>query len=335
MRNSKRSKRKLKERAAIFSEAGFTLIEMMAAFVILIIAMTAAYATFEFQHASFTVQNRVAETQQNLRAAIEVMSRDIRLAGYGIPSQVGLPPGLLPNGDNTIRNLSPLNRTTGPDELYIMYLYDMDANSPPTTLTSPMPNQSAEINVGSVTGFSIGDLVIISNGLTADMFEVTQVQAASLKLQHNPGGSAREYNSPGGHSLWPAGGYGTGSTVAKVRFVRYFIDNVTDPAHPTLMLDKMTGPAPQPLADDIEDMQFQFGLDTNGDFIVDTTAVNSPTAAQIPQIRQVRVMLSARTRMPERKWQEVRPAMGDRAAGAAADQYRRRTIDVAIDLRNP
>jgi hypothetical protein len=82
-------------------------------------------------------------------------------------------------------------------------------------------------------------------------------------------------------------------------------------------------------------MQFQYGLDTTGDFVVDTTGVNSPNAAQILQIRQVRVMLSARTRNPERKWQEVRPAMGDRAAGSAADGYRRRTIDVATDLRNP
>ena len=46
MRNSKRSKRNAKGRAAGFSEAGFTLVEMMAAFVILFIAMTAAYATF-------------------------------------------------------------------------------------------------------------------------------------------------------------------------------------------------------------------------------------------------------------------------------------------------
>src|SRR4030042_4324050 len=106
MRNSQYPQRKAK-RAGIFSEEGFTLIEMMSAFVILIIAMTAAYATFEFQHASFTVQNRVAETQQNLRSAMEMLSRDIMLAGYGIPAEVKLPAGLLPTRDNTIRTLDP------------------------------------------------------------------------------------------------------------------------------------------------------------------------------------------------------------------------------------
>ena len=328
MRNSQYPQRKAK-RAGIFSEEGFTLIEMMSAFVILIIAMTAAYATFEFQHASFTVQNRVAETQQNLRSAMEMLSRDIMLAGYGIPAAVNLPAGLLPSGDNTIRTIDPRNSTTTADQIVLLYTYDMDANLPPTTLSANMGAYNNTISVTSTNGFANGDYIIVTNGTSADLFQITAAITDNTTLPHNTSG----VNALASHAAFP--GYTVGATVSKARFVRYFIDT-TDPAHPTLMLDKMVaGVQPQPLADDIEDMQFQYGLDTNGDFIVDTTAVNSPTAAQIPQIRQVRVMLSARTRMPERKWQEVRPAMGDRAAGAAADQYRRRTIDVAIDLRNP
>ena len=65
--------------------------EVMSALVILAIAMTAVFATFISQQKSFTVQNRVAEMQQNLRQAVEYMSRDIRLAGYGIPDNVTIP----------------------------------------------------------------------------------------------------------------------------------------------------------------------------------------------------------------------------------------------------
>ena len=329
MRNSQCFPRKAKGRAAGFSEAGFTLVEMMAAFVILFIAMTAAYATFEFQHASFTVQNRVAETQQNLRSAMEVLGRDIMLAGYGIPAAVNLPAGLLPSGDNTIRTIDPLNSTTTADQIVLLYTYDMDASLPPTTLSANMGAYNNTINVASTNGFANGDYIIVTNGTSADLFQITAAITDNTTLPHNTSG----VNALASHAAFP--GYTVGATVSKARFVRYFIDT-TDPAHPTLMLDKMVaGVSPQPLADDIEDMQFQYGLDTNGDFVVDTTAVNVPTAAQIPQIRQVRVWLSARTRMADRKWQEVRPAMGDRAAGSAADGYRRRTIDVAIDLRNP
>ena len=312
-------------------KGGFSLVEVMSALVILGIAMTAAYATFEFQHSSFTVQNHVAEAQQNLRAALEVLSRDIRLAGYGIPAPVNLPPGLLPTGDNTIRNIRPLNATTGADEIYILYRYDMDASLPPTTTSSGMANYTDVLNVASVSGFARGDLILVDDDTAADLFEVTQTPAAPT-LDHDVGGSVNQYNSLAAHN--PMGSYAVGDTVSKARFVRYFIDNVTDPNHPTLMVDRMTGAA-QPLADDIEDMQFQYGLDTDGDFVVDNV-VNAPTAAQVPQIKQVRVFLSARTRMTEKGWQDGRPALADRAAGPT-DGYRRRVIQngILIDLRNP
>ena len=73
------------------SEAGFSLIEVMSALVILAIALTAVFATFISQQRSFTVQNRVAEMQQNLRQAVEYMSRDIRMAGSGFPTTSPFP----------------------------------------------------------------------------------------------------------------------------------------------------------------------------------------------------------------------------------------------------
>ena len=312
-----------------FLVAGFTLIEVMVAMIILGIVVIAAYATFQFQHASFTVQNRVAEAQQNLRSTLEIMSRDIRMAGYGIPQAVNLPPGLLPTGDNTIRNIRPLNRTTGADEIYILYMYDMDSSLPPTTAPAGMGVYANSLTVASVSGFWKGDIVLISDGLNADMFEVTQVPV-SPTLDFAVGGSTNLYNSLAAHTPFP--GYAAPTTVSKARFVRYFIDT-TDPDHPTLMLDTMTGSA-QPLADDIEDMQIQYGLDTDGDFVVDSV-VNSPTAAQIPQVKQVRLFLSARTRMSEKGWQDARPALADRAGGPT-DSYRRRAIQngIVIDLRN-
>jgi type IV pilus assembly protein PilW len=332
MGNADRTMRKSKKRAGRFAEAGFTLIEVMSAMVILGIAMAAAYATFQLQHGSFTVQNRVAETQQNLRSVLEIMGRDIRLAGYGIPTQVKLPDGILPSGDNTIRNICALNRTTGADEIYLLYMYDMDGSLPPSTVSGGMASYTAVLNVASTAGFAKGDLILVSNGVESDMFEVTQV--VSPALNHDVGGSINLFNSPAAHTFFPASGYAGGDTVSKARFVRYFIDNVTDPDHPTLMLDRMTGVA-QPLADDIEDMQIQYGLDTNADFVVDAW-VNSPTSAQISQVKQARMFLTARTRMPERGWQDAgRPALADRAAGAP-DGYRRRIVNgIVIDLRNP
>lgn len=68
------------------SQFGFSLLELMVASaigVIAILAMTMLYR--QGMNALFVVTQR-AETQQNMRAAIELMTKDIGLAGSGLPS---------------------------------------------------------------------------------------------------------------------------------------------------------------------------------------------------------------------------------------------------------
>ena len=305
------------------SEAGFSLIEVMAALVILAIALTAVFATFISQQKSFTVQNRVAEMQQNLRQAVEYMSRDIRMAGYAIPDNVTIPTNIVAAGVTSLRSLYAKDNTTGPDQIYILYLFDMDANQPRASdNASGGPYNGASITVATTAGFlTTGrELVLITDGTTADLYETSAAGGTTLTFA---GGYT--YNS--GHSK----SYPFPSTVAKARFVRYFIDSTTDPTHPTLMVDRMGGAAAQPLADDIEDMQLTYGLDTNGDGNVDTWT-SSPAIPS--QIRQIRLQFIARTRLPEAGWSETRPALGNRAAGTTPDGYRRRTYDIVIDVRN-
>ena len=63
-------------------QKGFTLIELMIALVLGAIVIGAIYSTYIVQQRSYTVQETVAEMQQNIRAAMMVMARDIRMAGY-------------------------------------------------------------------------------------------------------------------------------------------------------------------------------------------------------------------------------------------------------------
>ena len=61
---------------------GLTLIEMLIVLVLASILLGALYRTLLGQQKSYTVQEQVVDTQQNLRAAIEQMVREIRMAGY-------------------------------------------------------------------------------------------------------------------------------------------------------------------------------------------------------------------------------------------------------------
>jgi len=60
---------------------GFSLIELLVAVALSVIIMAAIYSTYYSQQKSFIVQEQLAAMQQNLRAAMFYMEREIRMAG--------------------------------------------------------------------------------------------------------------------------------------------------------------------------------------------------------------------------------------------------------------
>jgi len=63
------------------SEKGFTLMELLIAMFVAGIVMAGVYSAYYSQQRSFVVQDEVAKMQQNLRAAMFFMAREIRMAG--------------------------------------------------------------------------------------------------------------------------------------------------------------------------------------------------------------------------------------------------------------
>ena len=64
-------------------DAGLTLVELLVALVLSSILIAALYRTFISQHRTYTIQEEVAGMQQNARAAIFRVVREIRMAGFG------------------------------------------------------------------------------------------------------------------------------------------------------------------------------------------------------------------------------------------------------------
>jgi type IV pilus assembly protein PilW len=67
---------------SLFSRKGFTLVELIVTLAVSGILMTGVYAAFQTQQNSYLAQEQVAEVQQNIRAGLDMMIRDIRMAGY-------------------------------------------------------------------------------------------------------------------------------------------------------------------------------------------------------------------------------------------------------------
>jgi len=72
----------LKKKDFTSKEHGFTLIEILIAMAITGIVSAAIFTAFQSQQKSYVVQEGVAVMQQNLRAGMDMMVREIRMAGY-------------------------------------------------------------------------------------------------------------------------------------------------------------------------------------------------------------------------------------------------------------
>jgi type IV pilus assembly protein PilW len=105
--------------------AGFTLIELMIAMVVGLLLLFAINGVFTIQSQTFNVQEEIVAMQQNVRAGMDMMGREIGMAGYdparadnfsGITisgTQLQIQADL--NGDGTIDATSQEN---------IIYVYD-------------------------------------------------------------------------------------------------------------------------------------------------------------------------------------------------------------------
>lgn len=62
--------------------AGFTLVELLITMVVSGVIMTGVYSAYVAQQRTATAQDQVTEMQQNIRAAMTILSSDLRMAGY-------------------------------------------------------------------------------------------------------------------------------------------------------------------------------------------------------------------------------------------------------------
>jgi type IV pilus assembly protein PilW len=107
-------------------QGGFTLIELLAGILISGVLLAALYCVFSSQQEAFSAQEQVAEMTQNIRATLDLMTREIRLAGYKTSTSTFN--GIQIATPNTIRLLADLDQngdTLGVNE-DISYTYNSD-----------------------------------------------------------------------------------------------------------------------------------------------------------------------------------------------------------------
>jgi type II secretory pathway pseudopilin PulG len=237
------------------NEKGMTLIELLVSATMALILIGAGFELYLNQHKTWIMEEQISEMQQNGRAAMEEMSNKIMMGGYR-----------LPKGVNPI-----IAKNTNPDTITIL---SMNENGCQAITKQAMPQPSSELRCDGqdISCFKPETWTYIydPNTLTGEFFYITNVQIGSSYIQHNTNLS----------KCYPAG-----STVMMVDYYKYYLDITTDPNHPRLM---RLGPdmASQVFAEDIEDLQFRYGL-ANGVY------VDVPVVGSI--VREVKITLKNRT----------------------------------------
>ena len=136
------------------NETGFTLIELLVAMVIAAIVMTSVYSVYYSQQKSYIIQEEVAAMHQNLRAAMTIMEREIRMAGCN-PTGAASNVGIVDNQANRIQFREdvrgkelgdpPDGDTGDPDEDISYYLTDADGDGDVDDLVRDTGGTEADI----------------------------------------------------------------------------------------------------------------------------------------------------------------------------------------------
>ena len=315
-------------------EQGFTIIELIMAMAITLVVMATVFSTFKSQQDSYVVQSQISATQQNLRAALFMISRDIQMAGYYtnfVKDQYTFgstaPADTVINGATirpviySINNAGITGVKGGTDVIVIIKVDDDNRRELDATeyadpggagvINCNINNQSAlDLTYSSASGHNKYGILVKKNMNRAELFEVN---------------SDNYFESPSGL----VNNYAVGDTVAKVDVIIYKIEDTTE--GPTLKrINLGTNAEYTTIAENVDNLQFSY-IKNDGSEIF-----NLNNSADIPLVRAVKVNILAKTNNKIRGYTDPNTyQVADMPTPVLAnDGYMRRQLTSTVNTRN-
>jgi hypothetical protein len=340
-------------------ESGFSLLELLIASVVLIIALAGAISVLRVSQELHAKTQQGLDLQQNVRSSLNLMCSELVNAGSGVPyitTLNGNPPILVPPGalmgplggaveSGSIRFVTPCYQTGGTviddgegrtlsssiktDMLVFLggtgNVGTVNQNAP-----GPSTNWGETVYVLNNSIFSPQQVVLISNGFQVSLGQITHIlDGGGLKfangsdlLRLNPG-STEEVPNPNMSAAQQIIG-GPPPQVYPLTSINYFIDANTNPAHPSLkrLANSNAGAAGAvTVADDIENLRIIFLVDNDANATTPATEVVNPPTNQLSLVRGVKVSITGRSHF---KTGDV----------SSSDRHSRLTLSQTVFFRN-
>ena len=119
---------KLSRARGLFGRAGgFSLVELLIAMAVGLVVLGAMYSVFTIQNKTFANQENFVEMQQSVRASMDMMAREVGMAGYDPAGAnfVGIP-----YDANKLQIYADLNGDKDTDDPHEYIKYTMDSDYP-------------------------------------------------------------------------------------------------------------------------------------------------------------------------------------------------------------
>lgn len=359
--------RKIKRQRESFARPGFTLIELLVGSTVMLIVIVATLALYMRSNKVAVDQNMLAELQHDVRSAMYFISRDLRMAGVGLPFEFS---GYYLEGTD--------NEDQGggaevmPDRLVIMgniedpldlKIGDYQGASENVTLEDysfeqyPYPDD-----------FYLDKIVLVlpnpSSGCSGGRFrQISQVIHSSGGTNEGLGfapGQAPEFNPPGGLTAEECDPNDfDGGLVTFIDVKEFWLDVTGN--HPDLtagqngyigngqgsILYMTLNGVHYPLAQNVENLQFEYNgdMDDSGqlDGFLPWQEAWTLDIDVVSRIRLIRILILGRTpnpfvsvsgRVPANLFLYERPPLSNMTGSGQPDRHKRFLLESTSNVRN-
>jgi prepilin-type N-terminal cleavage/methylation domain-containing protein len=359
-------KSKVKRLTGHSRRRGFTLAEILVGSTIMLVMIVAALSLYARSNKIAVDQNMYAELQHDVRSSMYLITRDLRMAGAGLPAEYS---GYYLEGtDNEVQSGSVAVR---PDRIKIMG----NIEDPINLSINNYQGSSANLTVDD---YSLEEYPYPDNYYVQKMVLILPNPASSCRageirsitnVTHNTGGTNERLNfSPGlAPGVDPPGGLsGTcpssndydGGMVTFINVSEYWLDQTGNYPGLTAGVNGYIGNGQgdilymtmnsihYPLAQNVENLQFEYNGDLDGDGALDGFFPWQPTwgLTEVSLIRQIRIQVLGRTPRafvsvsktpPADIYLYQRPALSNDPAGLGTPDRRKRfLVESTSNVRN-
>jgi len=345
-------------------QAGFSIIELMIALVLGLVLIGGALQVFISSKRAYNLNEELAWVQDNARFAVGFLAEDIRMAGYyGCASRAGSVANVLNDSDSSwvtdfgkgifgydgddagfvastgfpLVNTATLSGLPNSDA-FAVHRSDFDNSFQVTGHNT----KSAVIDIEGNHPYPNGTVLIVSDCHHSAVFQTTGNQ--SNKANHNTGNAASPGNCTKGlgvpvtcSTLGVGYAYKDDAFLMRAIGHAYYIDEASNGVPSLYKKSLDTGgitTTAEEMVQGVENMQLQYGVDSNGDSIPDRylDASDVGTDQWDNNVTSVRITMLLRSQTELASEPQTITYMG--TAYTPTDKYVRRVFSTTIKLRN-